>query len=243
MSRIEKERECFEDVATYEENAERPYWRYYIQKTEEYLSSQALEGAVVLELGCGISEYAHLFEKAGKVILSDITAELLEQNSPDYARVIADAQTLPLGAGTCDLVICVGMLHHLQDQEACLREIARVLRLGGKVFIQEPHRRSINFIYYVGRRALTKLLGVRRMKQLIGCFTPDEWQLDTKAVARVFTQESFNVKKWTMLCFRLPPFTLFRKWSLDVTLSRYCDKLPGFRSLGTTVSYEIERKK
>jgi hypothetical protein len=82
-----------------------------------------------------------------------------------------------------------------------------------------------------------KLLGVGFVRTLIGCFSPDEAQLDVKAVKRVF-KEGFRVKAWTILVFRLPPFRLFRHATLDVKMSHFLDRIPILNRLGTTILME-----
>ena len=76
---------------------------------------------------------------------------------------------------------------------------------------------------------------------MIGCYSPDEWQLDIKALKKAF-KKGCDLKKWTILTFRLPPFRFFKNSDLDVKLSSVFDKLPVFRQFGTTVFYEVIKK-
>jgi hypothetical protein len=87
-----------------------------------------------------------------------------------------------------------------------------------------------------------KILGPRFVKNLIGCFSPDETQLDVEAVESIF-DGVFARTKWTILSFRLPPLRLFKNSRLDVYLSDIFDRLPVFRSIGTTIFYDIRRMK
>lgn len=240
-SRIAEEVESFDDSAAYDELMARPYTRYLKKNIDDYLSRVQLQGAVILELGCGVSEYAHLFKGDNFVVLTDITLSLLKRNDPECGRSVADAQVLPLKDRSCDLVIFLGILHHLSDQYASLSEAGRILKSGGRIFIQEPHRMSLNFFYHYGRRLFMKLLGVEKVKTMIGCFSPDEWQLDVKALRRAFG-DRYKTRKWTILSFRLPPFRLFKDWRLDVTLSKIFDRLPIFRNIGTTIFYEVVKR-
>jgi len=239
--RIKEEIKAFDDTVAYEELLARPYTRYLKRGINKYLSSIVMQDAVILELGCGISEHAHRFRDDNLMVLTDITLALLKQNDPKSARLAADAQVLPFRADSCDMVVYLGILHHLENQYASLIEAGRVLKPGGRIFIQEPHRMSLNFFYYYGRRLFMRLLGVQRVKRLIGCFSPDEWQLDVKALKRAF-RNGYKLKKWTILSFRLPPFRLFKNSSLDVRLSEVFDTLPVFKEMGTTIFYEIIKR-
>ena len=86
-----------------------------------------------------------------------------------------------------------------------------------------------------------KIIGQENVKKLIGCYSPDEWQLDVKALKEVY-KEGYNLKRWTILSFRLPPFRLFKDSNLDVVLSKFFDCLPIFKHLGTTIFYEIVKQ-
>jgi len=241
-NRLKTEIETFDDAAAYDELMARPYTRCLKQHIDSYMSQVKLKDKIVLELGCGVSEHAHRFQGDNLVVLTDITLTLLQRNDPRCARSVIDAQVLPFKANSCDFIIYLGILHHLPNQYASLVEAARVLKPGGKIFIQEPHRMSLNFFYYYGRRFFLKLVGPENVKKMIGCYSPDEWQLDIPALKKAFN-DGYDIKKWTILSFRLPPFRFFKDWSLDVTLSKLFDRWPIFRSVGTTVFYEIAKRK
>jgi len=81
------------------------------------------------------------------------------------------------------------------------------------------------------------------VKKLIGCFSPDEWQLDKKALKKVYNNKNYDWKKWTILSFRMPPFRLFKDSSIDVVLSKILDQLPIIKNIGTTIFYEIIKRK
>jgi ubiquinone/menaquinone biosynthesis C-methylase UbiE len=240
--RLQTEIEAFDDTEAYLELMARPYTRRLKAEVDNYMSSLKLRDAVILELGCGISEHAYRFNGDNVMIVTDITKSLVEKNQPPSVRAIVDAQVFPFKDKSIDFIIFVGILHHLPEQRKSLQEAARVCRPNGRIFICEPHRMSINFVYYNLRLLVMKVMGTGFVKKLIGCFTPDEVQLDVKAVERIFDGD-FDKKKWTILSFRLPPLRLFKNSKLDVTLSNLCDRLPVFNRIGTTVFYDIKRMK
>jgi ubiquinone/menaquinone biosynthesis C-methylase UbiE len=240
--RLQTEIEAFDDTEAYLELMARPYTRRLKAEVDSYMSSLSLKDAVILELGCGISEHAHRFNKDNMMIVTDITKSLVEKNEPPSARAIVDAQVFPFKDKSIDFIIFVGILHHLPEQRKSLLEAARVCRPNGRIFICEPHRTSINYVYYNLRLLVMKIMGTGFVKKLIGCFTPDEIQLDVKAVERIFGG-NFDKKKWTILSFRLPPLRLFKNSRLDVILSDFFDRMPVFNKIGTTVFYDIKRLK
>jgi ubiquinone/menaquinone biosynthesis C-methylase UbiE len=50
---------------------------------------------------------------------------------------VADAQHLPYGDASFDAVFNFGIIHHLEDWEQGIREIARVLVKGGALYFEE----------------------------------------------------------------------------------------------------------
>jgi SAM-dependent methyltransferase len=101
--------------------------------------------ARILELGCGPGNlWAENLERIPpglEVTLSDLSEGMLAQarenlkGSPAPFRFkIIDAQSIPFEAFTFDTVIANHMLYHVPDLDKALSEIARVLKLTGRLF-------------------------------------------------------------------------------------------------------------
>jgi ubiquinone/menaquinone biosynthesis C-methylase UbiE len=236
------EREAFGDVESYQELMDRPYTKRLKEEVHRRLTRFQVKDKNILEIGAGVSEFKEQFEKDNLFVASDFVFSLLNQNPLRRGLVVCDGEILPFTDTSFDLVLLIGVLHHLGDQSACLREVRRVLRKGGHVFICEPHRRSLNFFYYNLRLLVIKVLGVRFVKWLIGCFTPGESQVDIKAVRRAFGKDC-TIHIDTILVFRLPPLRLFKKSALDVQLSKVLDTIPVIKTFGSTVFIEIEAER
>ena len=97
-----------------------------------------LAGVRALDLGCGTGRYARLLAAggAGSVIGFDLSAGMLmraTREGPAGARwVLGDANVLPFRAASFDVAVSGLILDHLPRLEPCFREIARVLRAGGR---------------------------------------------------------------------------------------------------------------
>ncbi|UCE19135.1 MAG: class I SAM-dependent methyltransferase [Gemmatimonadota bacterium] len=239
QERKRAERDAFGDVESYQELMDRPYTKRLKEEVHRRLARFRLKDTNILEIGAGVSEFKQQFDRDNLFVASDYVFSLLNQNPLRRGLVVCDGEILPFANNRFDLVLLIGVLHHLVDQSACLEEVRRVLRRGGHVFVCEPHRRSLNFFYYNLRLLVIKILGVRFVKWLIGCFTPGESQVDIKAVRRAFEKDC-TVKIDTILVFRLPPLRLFKNSSVDVKLSGILDRIPIVNKFGSTVFIEIE---
>jgi ubiquinone/menaquinone biosynthesis C-methylase UbiE len=79
----------------------------------------------------------------GRVIASDLTPQMLdhaipylrEQGLANVEPLVADAQDLPLGDASVDIVTCRIAPHHFPDPGAFVAEVARVLRPGGRFLL------------------------------------------------------------------------------------------------------------
>lgn len=107
-----------------------------------------LEGARLIELGCGKAEIARrLLERHG---VAEITGFEVDerQHAANLAAAPVDglrfaaggAEQIPLPAASCDGVMMLKSLHHvpLQLMDQALAEIARLLVPGGWLYVSEP---------------------------------------------------------------------------------------------------------
>lgn len=99
--------------------------------------------ARALDLGCGNGRHAELLSGvARETYCLDASASLLgiarERTGESVTPIQGDAGRLPLRDGTIDVAVYVATLHHLPSREArvaSLRELARVLRPGGRALV------------------------------------------------------------------------------------------------------------
>lgn len=116
-----------------------------------------LPGKTVLDVGCGDGAISlPAAERGAEVFAVDASAEACQaarRNAQIRGRQIAlqvgNAQHLPYSTGTFDVVLAVTVLCFLEDAAGALREMARVVRPGGKLVIGELGRWSL---WALGRR-------------------------------------------------------------------------------------------
>lgn len=100
-------------------------------------ATQLSNGCDVLEIGSGPGHIAHALSQAGGRITGvDVSARMVDvaQHSyPDIHFQEADAERLPFDAESFHAVVCNFVVHHLARPEVVFKEIARVLRPGGRL--------------------------------------------------------------------------------------------------------------
>lgn len=123
------------------------------------------EGDRVLDAGCGTGRALPPLRAAvgpsGVVLGADLTPAMLEAavragRDRDGRLLLADVAALPLRARSLDAVFAAGLIAHLPDPAENLRELARVVRPGGRLALFHP----------IGREALA----ARQGRQI----TPDD---------------------------------------------------------------------
>jgi ubiquinone/menaquinone biosynthesis C-methylase UbiE len=114
-------------------------------KVRRYVAQSAVRSPRhVLDVGCGtgilLPAVLESLPGVESVVELDFALEMLHENArkfPDQRvrRVCADAMRLPAASGSFDLVLCFGILPHLEDGRAALQELLRVLRPGGALSV------------------------------------------------------------------------------------------------------------
>lgn len=107
---------------------------------ERYVS---LQGRRVLDLGCGVGQYVRGFERHGAIAYGcDIEhPRLVEARAAGTPRLVAAAgEALPYRDNSLDIVVLNEVIEHVADDNATMREVARVLMPGGTAIIYAPNR-------------------------------------------------------------------------------------------------------
>lgn len=123
-------------------------WRLYHGPIVRELG-RVLEGArsaAVLNVGSGpFFELELLSDTGARFTLCDIDARAVELAKRlhgariERAEVIEPDRPLPLPDGAFDLVVSMDVIEHVADPTPWVRDIARVTRPGGKLFLTTPN--------------------------------------------------------------------------------------------------------
>jgi len=117
----------------------------------------------VLEIGCGTGLFTKkVFDLSGADITAiDVSEDLLKiarETSGGGKFILGDAMNMPFDDETFDVVFGSSILHHL-DFDASLREIHRVLKLGGRMVFAEPNMINPHIFLLKNIPFLKKMMG------------------------------------------------------------------------------------
>lgn len=107
-----------------------------------------LPGQRVLDLGCGPGDGATHLARFGAVPIGlDYSRGMLEQakgaTSLQGRLLRGDASHLPFCDGAFDAIVCTNSFHHYPDHRAALKEMHRVLKVGGRLALVDPRRDNV----------------------------------------------------------------------------------------------------
>jgi demethylmenaquinone methyltransferase/2-methoxy-6-polyprenyl-1,4-benzoquinol methylase len=94
----------------------------------------------LLDVGGGTGRVTILFQGiSSHLFIADSAFAMLKQaQEKDITCANAHSENLPYPDETFDRVILVDALHHVENQQRTLNEMWRVLKIGGKMIIEEP---------------------------------------------------------------------------------------------------------
>jgi 2-polyprenyl-3-methyl-5-hydroxy-6-metoxy-1,4-benzoquinol methylase len=142
------------DSAPAHADEESPWYKLVL----EYLVS--VEGKRVLEVACGRGGFAKLLASRGAVMFgadfSETALRIAQSKVPaNRERAVhiglaqADAQQLPYADESFDIVVSCETIEHLPDPGSALKELARVCRTGGLLYLTTPNYFNAMGLYQI----------------------------------------------------------------------------------------------
>jgi SAM-dependent methyltransferase len=99
-----------------------------------------LEGARVLDIGCGIGTYVRKLQEIA-ALACGIDIDLARVRRGHEGTLAAGvSESLPFANGAFDVVLLNEVIEHVRDEVETLREACRVVRPGGHVVVYAPNR-------------------------------------------------------------------------------------------------------
>ena len=133
--------------------------RDVLELVDKYAGAKQLR---ILDIGCGPGIFMEeLLRRGHHVIGMDMTEKMVreafENTQKKYSEraacVLGDIENIPFKYGSFDLILCIGVLSYLQEQEKSAKEIARVIKKNGIFITSNPNKLRMNILldpyYYV----------------------------------------------------------------------------------------------
>lgn len=109
-------------------------------------------GSIVVDFGCGPGSYIEWASRAvgdaGKVYAVDVhplaiksvKAKAKKKSLNNVIPVLSAGYPVDIESQSADVIYAMDMFHHVQDVEAFLRELRRLLKPSGTLFIESGHQ-------------------------------------------------------------------------------------------------------
>lgn len=192
-----------------------------------------VEGALMLDIGAGPSEFAQVFREAG----AHYVAVDRDETVPSVASggVVADAHRLPVPDGSVDIVFSSNLIEHVQNPTTVADEMVRVTAPGGIVFISYTNwlspwggHEASPWHWVSGRYAIRRYTAKHghRPKNRLGenLFAVSVgWGLRWAAAhpdVEVVEMRPRYLPRWSRVVLRVPVLREFVTWNLLLILRR-----------------------
>jgi ubiquinone/menaquinone biosynthesis C-methylase UbiE len=194
-------------------------------------SDKPLSGLRVLDIGGSAGVMTDLFaETFAHVTEIDIDNVAVERGraacqAENVNWVCGDATDMPFADRSFDCLICNHVYEHVDDQQALMSEIARVLRPGGLCYFSAgsrfvlieghyflpflswlPHRAADIYMKLAGRQGRydVKLLSYRNLKKLLRGFKVHDYTIPILKEPQRFAAD--DLVRQSGMAFRVPAF-------------------------------------
>jgi len=255
MEKNDKHRCCMNPSVhniTYELNqvfrpnpANREHW---VKKQLEALTP----GLEILDVGCGGQPYrkycGHLVYRAHDFGQLDAPSQIIERNY-GHLDYVSDVSHIPEKDCAFDAILCTEVLEHVPDPVGAIKEMARLLKSGGRLILTAPlaaflHQKPYHFYggftpFWYERFVSEAGFRTIRIEPNGGFFR--FFGQECQRVTRIlFRQRSFaSPLRWLCLPFEAVSTLLFTM--LCPLVCHYLDKL--FPSEDCTIGYHVTAEK
>ncbi len=127
---------------------------------QQVLSRDGLSVADFLDIGCGRGTLTDWIAShtVGRVVGADFASVAVDHARAHYSRAnlsfeIQDIEAISHPTESFDAVVSCETIEHVPDPAKAVREVARVLRPGGVLFLTTPNYMSLNGLHRIYRTA------------------------------------------------------------------------------------------
>ncbi|MBN1543376.1 class I SAM-dependent methyltransferase [candidate division KSB1 bacterium] len=202
---------------------------------EQLLLKQSASALCWLDLGCGhhllspwrLEQERRLLAATSWIVGVDVDFASLKKHQTIQDKVCATIGHLPFKDQTFDLVTSQMVFEHLQFPENQLREIARILKKGGRLCFHTPNSRGYStWIARLIPEKLKKTLVYLLQKREADDLFPAFYRINTPVqIKRLAHQAGFAVEEMDLFCSPaefaiLPPIAFFELLWIKLLMSK-----------------------
>jgi ubiquinone/menaquinone biosynthesis C-methylase UbiE len=140
------------------------------------------ENVSFLDIGCGtgwaVGQAANSVNYKGSFYGVDLSVKMIEkarENFKDLRNfhfINANSESIPLDDNLFDIIICTNSFHHYLNPEKALKEMGRLLKSGGKLYILDPTAdiliiKILSFLMKMSRSGHVRLYSTPEFKGMI----------------------------------------------------------------------------
>ncbi len=208
-----------EYLAAYEDPSQLRSFIFQERKRVVFEFFRGVSG-VVLDVGCGPAVYTDGLVRAGCTIHGvDISPEMIalakQGQFPKASFSIGSVESLSFPSKTFDGILCVGVLEYLEQWQAAVSEMARVIKPGGRIVVTIPNGDSgLNRLDSALRQALKSVHrpGYRSPRLLEDVLARHGFQVE---------QRRFHIFRLTFLNKVSPRLSLWIMRKMNFVSSRF----------------------
>jgi SAM-dependent methyltransferase len=206
------------------------------------LTPEGFIGRLMLDAGCGFGRHAFYAARYGAEVLAlDVSAEAVaaaRRNTEHLSAVHVvqgDIYRPPFRRSTFDLVLCLGVLHHVERPRAAFQTLGYLVRSGGRLctWTYGPRQGMANLVTR-GLRSVTTRLGAEQLHR-----ASQGIALGLRVVSHLPYQVFHHVPVAHAIVTHLPVHEHAR-WPFDIVVADVYDRLR-IPVTSTPTGEEVER--
>jgi len=124
-----------------------------------------IKGKKLLDAGCAKGRFTKALVERGAFLTGiDITENFIKiarENVAEASFGLASITDIPFQTNTFDGILCIQVMEHIPDTEKAIREMARVLKRGGRLIIIDKNILSLHHRYLAPTSLLKRIQETR----------------------------------------------------------------------------------
>lgn len=152
------------------------YWPFLAMRSKalsKMLAKHILPGSSILDVGAGNMLVAQRLVDTKRITVQGL--DVLDMNFTDLPHKLFNGMNIPFNNNTFDTALLIGVLHHVSDQEALLKEVKRVTRSNIIIF-EDTYNTELGKLWVKIRDVIGNIPEELKMNFALNFRKVDEWK-------------------------------------------------------------------